>query len=168
LAPLEAAIAIKTGEPWKPLSKQHLVDCTFIKKRKDLKENHGIKPGLAKNYGCDGGRMDWSYNFLRKHGAMYEGDYPYTSGLTVEEGECMHEPTLIDKRVKDYSLAPMDPYAIREQLNKAPMAVTMAFGNGLMSYSSGVIPAGDETFCSGRLNHALTLVGYNQGINQQV
>lgn len=112
--------------------------------------------------------MDWSYNFLRKHGAMYEGDYPYTSGLTVEEGECMHEPTLIDKRVKDYSLAPMDPYAIREQLNKAPMAVTMAFGNGLMSYSSGVIPAGDETFCSGRLNHALTLVGYNQGINQQV
>lgn len=114
LAPLEAAIAIKTGEPWKPLSKQHLVDCTFIKKRKDLKENHGIKPGLAKNYGCDGGRMDWSYNFLRKHGAMYEGDYPYTSGLTVEEGECMHEPTLIDKRVKDYSLAPMDPYAIRK------------------------------------------------------
>lgn len=114
LAPLEAAIAIKTGEPWKPLSKQHLVDCTFIKKRKDLKANHGIKPGLAKNYGCDGGRMDWSYNFLRKHGAMYEGDYPYTSGLTVEEGECMHEPTLIDKRVKDYSLAPMDPYAIRK------------------------------------------------------
>ena len=29
LAPLEANIALSTSQPWRPLSKQHLVDCTY-------------------------------------------------------------------------------------------------------------------------------------------
>ena len=107
--------------------------------------------------------MDWSYDFIRKYGVMYEEDYPYTSGTTPTEGTCLHEETLIDKKVKTYSQVAVDPYAIRKELKKGPLAVTMAFGQGLMQYKSGVIPASDSTYCSARLNHALTIVGYNTG-----
>ena len=43
----------------------------------------------------------------------------------------------------------------------------MAWGTGLRNYKSGVIPAGDASFCASRTNHALALVGYTSGTNPQ-
>ena len=51
----------------------------------------GISFDVVRNWGCNGGWMTGTWDFIKKFGSYWEEDYrPYTSGQTVEEGTCDH------------------------------------------------------------------------------
>ena len=70
---VEGSNFITTGELLS-FSEQQLVDCEPL-------------PSL----GCLGGNPLWSFRYLRKHSAILEQDYPYTSGKTMWEGSCKED-----------------------------------------------------------------------------
>jgi len=74
----EGTLAKKTGASPVHLSEQQMVDCTLATER-------GGTPYNGKDYGawgCEGAWMSNAWDFMKDNGAMYESDYPYTSGLS--------------------------------------------------------------------------------------
>ena len=74
----EGTLAKKTGASPVHLSEQQMVDCTLATER-------GGTPYNGKDYGawgCEGAWMANAWDFMKDNGAMYESDYPYTSGLS--------------------------------------------------------------------------------------
>ena len=59
--------------------------------------------------------------FLEEYGVMYESDYPYVSDKTHTEGECKHDQSKIEVKVKNHQAVVDDPYIIRNKLKKGPM-----------------------------------------------
>ena len=100
-----------------------------------------------------------TFKHMRKFGSMLESDYPYVG----YEQSCGYDEDAIVVKVKDYIEYPQDAYFIREGLKQGPMSIAMAFGDKLFNYSSGVIPADDDSWCADWLNHAIVLVGYEPG-----
>jgi hypothetical protein len=50
-----------------------------------------------------GGRQDWTWNFLKKYGAMWDDDYrKYDSGREEIEGTCEHKNGKKAVKVKDW------------------------------------------------------------------
>ena len=120
-----------------------------------------IKKWTMKNYGCAGGRQDWTWQFIKANGAMWADQYPsYYSGWSGVEGTCEHDVNNTAVKVRDHYLIKPNPYTIREELKVAPLSIAIGVGNKLYGYASGVISKGDESYCTQSLNHAVTLVGY--------
>ena len=150
---------------WRGLSKQHQVDCTFVNSPQDLAAEFNFDSSYIKNYGCGGGRQDWTWEFIKKYGAMWEDNYrSYASGNTLLEGDCEHRGGKNAAiKVKDWYKVQANPHAIKRELKKAPLAVAIGAASKLYGYKSGVIEQGDESWCTANLNHAVTLVGYTPG-----
>lgn len=70
---LESALAIHVFGVPMDLSVQRVIDCSFF---------------TGKNFGCNGGYLVGSFEFLKLKGVVTEFAHPYTSGTTKTVNEC--------------------------------------------------------------------------------
>ena len=58
-----------------------MIDCTNQDASTYLNNTFGFDTALLRNKGCGGGRMDWTWEWIKNYGAMWYDDYPaYSSG----------------------------------------------------------------------------------------
>ncbi|KAL7224125.1 hypothetical protein ACSBR1_025561 [Camellia fascicularis] len=140
VAAVEGLNKIKTGELIE-LSEQELVDCD-----------------RAYDAGCNGGLMDYAFQFIIENGGIdSESDYPY---LGVD-GQC--DPTRKNAKVvsiDDYEdVPPFDELALKNAVAHQPVSVAIeASGRALQLYLSGIF-TGE---CGMALDHGVAVVGYGK------
>jgi C1A family cysteine protease len=134
---LEGALQIATGNLIS-LSEQQLVDCA----------------GSFGNYGCNGGLMDYGFEYVIKNGLTTESAYPYTA----RDGSCKSGQSS-SVSISSYSdVSRGDENALMAAANIGPVSVAIEADKMVFqSYSSGVL---DSWFCGKQLDHGVLLVGY--------
>ncbi|KAL0424166.1 UNVERIFIED_CONTAM: Cysteine proteinase RD21A [Sesamum radiatum] len=137
VAAVEGINQIVTGEMI-TLSEQELVDCD-----------------KTENAGCNGGLMDYAFQFIISNGGMdTEADYPYRG----RDGRC--DPSRKNAKVVSidgYEDVPHDERALQKAVAHQPVSVAIeASGRALQLYSSGVF-TGE---CGSQLDHGVVAVGY--------
>lgn len=124
------------------LSEQELVDCD-----------------TEKDQGCNGGLMDYAFEFIIKNGGLdTEEDYPYTA----QDGVCDEKKR--NRRVvtiSSYENVPEnDEVALKKAAAHQPVAVAIeADAKSFQLYGGGVY---DDLSCGTALNHGVLVVGYGK------
>eukprot|EP00884_Botryococcus_braunii_P022746 jgi/Botrbrau1/9155/Bobra.160_3s0027.1 len=137
---VEGVNYLQTGELIS-LSEQELVDCD-----------------TSKDLGCNGGLMDYAFEYIKKNGGIdTEADYGYWSVGTycnkLKEGR--HVVT-----IDGYEDVPeKDEGALLKAVSQQPVSVAICASQGLQFYSSGVV---DTANCCTDLDHGVLAVGYGE------
>ncbi|KAE9604305.1 hypothetical protein Lal_00002079 [Lupinus albus] len=122
-----------------PLSEQELIDC-------DNEENHG----------CNGGLMEYAFEFIKQKGGITaESSYPYAA----EDGSCDESKMngLVVSIDGHETVPANNEDALRKVVANQPVSVAIdAGGSDFQFYSEGVF-TGD---CGTDLNHGVAIVGY--------
>lgn len=142
---------------WNGLSPQNLVDCLSYTSKGDKPVN--LNP--YDDHGCSGGFITNGVRSIEQlGGVMSWDDYPYVSGSTKTEGQCVYDPTNAYLNIVSgcQVLPANDEVTMADALaQKGPLGVGInASGPGFQLYSSGVY---SNSRCSARLNHAVTVTG---------
>merc|ERR1712048_738201 len=141
VAAMEGAHAIATGSVVS-LSEEQLVQCSTV------------------NSGCNGGLVDYAFEYAEKTPMVTEDSYPYTSGTGIT-GTCnksMEEGGAVS--VTSYHDAPADKSgaALKAALNKQPVSVAIEADRiAFQGYTGGVITG---SACGTQLDHGVLAVGY--------
>jgi len=138
VAAVEGINQIVTGELIS-LSEQELVDCD--------REYNG---------GCNGGLMDYAFDFIKKNGGMdTESDYPYL-GIDSKCDATKKNTKVVS--IDGYEdVPPFDENALKKAVAHQPVSVAIeAGGMALQLYDSGVF-TGE---CGSALDHGVVAVGY--------
>ena len=99
--------------------------------------------------------------FQMDRGAMLDAEYPYVSGTTMTEGDCVEDSSKYVAGVETWGSVANDIGAIKDELTKHPLAIAVSAGqDAFYFYESGVIKASE---CNGYHDHAIVLVGYTPG-----
>lgn len=115
-------------------SEQQLVDCD------------------SKSSGCDGGLMEFAFEYLKSNSFCTESQYPYTG----KDGSCQDPKCKGGPSNKDYtSIRSGDENGLLQALASGPVSVAVD-ATDWPSYKGGVISS-----CAQALNHGVTLVGYD-------
>ncbi|KAJ8921571.1 hypothetical protein NQ315_010476 [Exocentrus adspersus] len=132
---LEGAYARRTGS-LVSFSEQNLVDC------------------CSANSGCNGGAMQYAYDYIRDNGIETEGDYPYSA----TQGGCQFNAGISVTRVAGYVSIPQDENALLDAVaNAGPIAVAIN-ADHFQNYAGGVF---DDGACTGdSLDHGVLVAGY--------
>ncbi|CAD5173193.1 unnamed protein product [Musa acuminata subsp. malaccensis] len=138
IAAVEGVNKIVTGD-LVTLSEQELVDCDS-----------------AYNQGCNGGLMDYAFEFIIGNGGVdTEDDYPYKA----RDGKCDQHRKLAKVVVIDgYEDVPAnDEKALQKAVANQPVSVAIeAGGREFQLYKSGVFTGR----CGTKLDHGVVVVGY--------
>uniref|UniRef100_A0A2P2KWT8 Uncharacterized protein n=1 Tax=Rhizophora mucronata TaxID=61149 RepID=A0A2P2KWT8_RHIMU len=138
VAAVEGINAIVTGDMIM-LSEQELVDCD-----------------TSYNEGCNGGLMDYAFEFIINNGGIdSEEDYPYLG----RDGRC--DPYRRNAKVvtiDDYDDVPVNnEQALKNAVAQQPVSVAIeAKGRAFQFYVSGIFTGK----CGTQLDHGVTAVGY--------
>ena len=136
--------------------------------------HYGILLDLSKNViidcdtmdmGCNGGLMEYAFEWLKNNGIMTEADYPYTG----KKGECK---IIIDKCINmtitgfeklggsSSVFSCVDEEEMKEFLyERGPLSIALN-ANLLQTYSSGILDATAARCPWSGINHSALLVGY--------
>lgn len=134
---VEAAYFLKHGV-LKSFSEQQLVDCAG---------------GIYHNNGCNGGLMDYAFQYIEANPLELESDYAYHA----RDGTCKAVKSKEVGTVAGYNDVPHTADQLRAALNKSTVSVAIeADQMAFQAYRSGVITSG----CGTRLDHGVLAVGY--------
>ena len=134
---VEGADAIKTGS-LKSFSEQQLVSCS------------------KQNSGCNGGLMDYAFQYIKSAPLELEANYPYTSGAG-RVSSCSYNKSKGVGTVSAFTDVAHTAGQMRAALGKGPVSVAIeADQMAFQSYTSGVITSG----CGTNLDHGVLAVGY--------
>lgn len=140
---IEGRIEIATGQLLS-LSEQQIVDCS---------QENG-------NNGCNGGLMDFVFQYVSDNGICDEDEYPYLASEqeTCKASACL--PVVAPGQVSGfYDVHPEDTKALMEALAEGPVAVAIeADETTFQFYKSGVLSAQ----CGANLDHGVLAVGYGK------
>ncbi|KAJ1431050.1 Peptidase C1A, papain C-terminal [Sesbania bispinosa] len=146
IAAVEGINQIVTGDLIS-LSEQELVDCD-----------------RSYNAGCDGGLMDYAFEFIIRNGGIdSEEDYPYRA----VDGTCdqYKKNNARVVTIDDYEDVPSyDELALKKAVANQPVSVAIeAAGRQFQLYDSGIFTGR----CGTSLDHGVTAVGYGteQGVD---
>ncbi|KNA16247.1 hypothetical protein SOVF_090680 [Spinacia oleracea] len=138
IAAVEGVNQIVTGDLIS-LSEQELVDCD-----------------TSYNDGCNGGLMDYAFEFIIKNGGIdTDDDYPYKA----RDGICdTYRKNAKVVSIDDYEDAPVnDEKALQKAVANQPISVAIeGGGRDFQLYSSGIFTGK----CGMALDHGVTAVGY--------
>jgi C1A family cysteine protease len=133
---IEGAFAIKTGT-LKSFSEQELVDCS---------QPEG-------NMGCNGGLMDYGFEYAEEEGLCLEDDYSYEAF----QDTCRKSSCSKNVQVKNFVDVKPCEVALKHAVAGQPVSVAIeADQPGFQFYSSGVFTAE----CGTALDHGVLVVGY--------
>lgn len=140
IAAVEGVNQIVTGDLIS-LSEQELVDCD-----------------TSYNEGCNGGLMDYAYEFIIKNGGIdTEEDYPYKA----RDGRCdTYKKNAKVVTIDDYEDVPLnDEKSLQKAVANQPVSVAIeGGGRDFQLYDSGVFTGS----CGTALDHGVTAVGYGE------
>jgi C1A family cysteine protease len=139
---IESAAAIKTGS-LPDLSEQQLVDCST---------SYG-------NEGCNGGFMDWGFDYAHDHALCSETDYPYHG----RDQKCLDDNSKCSEGVGVSSCVDVTPgnkAALQAAVAQQPISIGVcAEGLAWQFYFGGIV----RWLCGGCQDHGVLLVGYDHG-----
>jgi len=143
---LEGQIQIHKGKLLS-LSEQNLVDCS---------SDYG-------NMGCNGGLMDYGFEYIKDNGIMSEDDYPYEA----EDGDCRFDDSQVVANLKSYvDIASGDEKALTKAIQEVgPISVAIDATENFQMYSGGVL--NDNSCDPESLNHGVLAVGYGTESNKE-
>ncbi|KAJ4959829.1 hypothetical protein NE237_019739 [Protea cynaroides] len=125
------------------------------KKLVSLSEQELIDCDTSKNQGCNGGLMDYAYQFVQKNGLTEEKSYPYTA----QDGTCdkLKTRTPAVKINGHHDVPAYNEKALMKAVANQPVSVAIeASGYGFQFYSKGVFSGS----CGTQLDHGVAIVGY--------
>jgi C1A family cysteine protease len=135
---MESKRFIKTGELLE-FSEQQLVDC-------DTK----------KDQGCNGGLMEYGFQYLEKNPLELSKDYPYQA----EDGECSADKKKGIVEVEKFVLKKKaNEKYILSLLQEGPVSIAVN-ADKFFDYESGVMRYDAEECDPNALNHGVAIVGY--------
>ncbi|XP_056644279.1 cathepsin L-like proteinase [Diorhabda sublineata] len=134
---LEAQLAIHRNLRI-PLSEQELVSC------------------VAVNYGCSGGWLGATLQYVHSHGLSSSEQYPYTA----TDGTCREDLTnkTIDT-IQGYVILDKDEEAIADAVGSVGPVSVYANANYWSLYGGGIF---DNSDCNNDYNHGVLITGYDQ------
>ena len=138
---LEGMQFIKTNK-LPVLSEQNLVDCSG---------SHG-------NYGCDGGLMEWAFEYVRDNGIDTNISYPYTA---TNGATCNFQSQNVGATCSGFVYLPEGDEAslLSAVGTKGPVSVAIdASLPGFQLYANGIYS--DSSCSSTYLDHGMLAVGY--------
>ena len=122
-------------------SEQQLVDCST-----DLG-----------NMGCNGGLMDYAFEYAEKTALDTESQYPYTA----RDGKCNVPAAGVAKLTSYADVTPKSPAELAAAVAEGPVAVAIdAAGIGFQLYHGGIMKGGGLFGCGTSLDHGVLVVGY--------
>ena len=139
VAAVEGINQIKTNK-LVSLSEQELIDC-------DTEQNNG----------CNGGLMDYAFEFIKKNGGITsEAAYPYAA----EDGSCAAEKNVPVVTIDGHENVPAnDENALLKAVANQPVSIAIeASGFDFQFYSEGVFTGS----CGTELDHGVAIVGYGK------
>jgi C1A family cysteine protease len=121
------------------LSEQQLVDCA----------------GSEGNQGCNGGLMDYAFQYLIKFGgSALESDYKYTA----RDGSCKAAQYSKNSPISDFKdVAGGNEAALGDAIQGQPISVAIEADQSIFQFYTGGILDGN---CGRNLDHGVTAVGY--------
>ncbi|KAL4422406.1 hypothetical protein ABPG75_008603 [Micractinium tetrahymenae] len=142
---VEAANTLYTGE-LTTLSEQEIVDCDEL------------------DYGCDGGDFSNVFEWVMRHGAVSDKDWPYKAQETscsAKEHAMMHRDVVVT--IDGFVNVPKhNETALMQAVSHTPTVVAVCCGDYLDQwhlYKSGIM--GDSVQCTRPLDHSVLAVGYD-------
>lgn len=135
---VEGAVAIASKTQANPISEQELVDCA---------QSQG-------NHGCNGGWMDYAFEYVIQNGLCSETAYPYTA----RDGSCKAKQCESVAKVSSYKdIQKGSEAGLMSAIQNGPISIAIeADQQAFQFYSSGVFDAR----CGQQLDHGVLLVGY--------
>jgi cathepsin L len=134
---IEGANQIKTGN-LVSLSEQELVDCA----------------GSYGNQGCNGGLMDYGFEYAKAKGLCTEASYPYTA----KDGSCQSSCTAAVTIGGYKDVTPDSETQLAAAVNMGPVSVAIEADKSVFQfYTSGVMTS---SACGTQLDHGVLVVGY--------
>lgn len=130
----------------KSLSPQNIMDCTSGSGRPDV--------------GCDGGLMEYVFEYARQHPIPLNQEFPWTGALQ----QCPRRTLRSNVAVKDFRVLMVEDNPKAEQqfehiLHKyGPISVGIDSSN-MNNYRGGVFSG---SMCTNDIDHAVTIIGYTE------
>jgi C1A family cysteine protease len=131
---VEGADFVKTGT-LKSYSEQQLVDCS------------------TQNSGCNGGLMDYAFQYIEKKGLELESEYAYKA----RDGTCKYNKSDAVGTVSTFTDLQKTFSQMKAGLSHGPVSVAIeADQSAFQMYTGGVLTSG----CGTKLDHGVLAVGY--------
>ena len=141
-----AVLEFWEGEHPKSLSAQNTMDCTSGTDRP--------------NVGCDGGLMEYVFDYAKKHPIVLRQDFPFKK----KQNRCPRHHLTSNVAVQEYRVLMIDDNPKAEQQLEHLLheygPVSVGIDSSKMSnYNGGIFPASE---CTNDIDHAVTIVGYTE------
>jgi len=139
----ESAYALTHPGSLFSFSEQQLVDCA----------------GSSGNQGCNGGWMDYAFNWIIANGICLESDYPYRAA----DGTCKKDCKTFKPINRVVDVTPGSEDALMGAVGQQPVSVAIeADQSSFQFYRSGVM----DGVCGKNLDHGVLAVGYGTDDNK--
>jgi len=152
---------LKDCTTWEGASAQQIVDCGSNTRGSTDPNVIDLTP--YDNHGCNGGLESNGIRYVELQGGIMNwADYPYVSGTTKTQGDCVYDSSNSNLQVVNGCGLPKandENDSVKAIHQMGPLTVAIdAGGTGFQLYSGGVYTS--TTCSSSHLNHAVTGTGF--------